>query len=224
MDGSMAPLALRRAVAGALAALCAMTAAGCGNDDSVDQPSPEPVSVASSGGPYVSHFFAVPLSVTLAPELNPASLDTQGLLSWDAAATAEKKMRIWAPVEVYPPGKTDPVAPPADFGAYVETLAAAGAKFTDTKQIQVGGRPATLATATTAAASDDALDGTLGCVVRGDDRVDDCYGVQSDLVLRVAVIDLGDQTLLAAAKVTAAAPDPAFFAAFERMLTTVQFT
>ena len=67
------------------------------------------------------------------------------------------------------------------------------------------------------------LDGSLGCPKRGADQVDGCFGPQPYLLLRLAVIDVGDTTLLAWARMNKDNPDPAFVAMFEQMLTTVRF-
>ena len=67
------------------------------------------------------------------------------------------------------------------------------------------------------------LDGTLGCPEAGADQFDGCFGPQPDLLLRLAIVDVGDQTLLAWARTPKGAPDEAFVEMFEQMLTTVQF-
>ena len=91
-------------------------------------------------------------------------------------------------------------------------------------KITVGGRPATLVDVTTGESNPEGfLDGSLGCPERGADRAEGCFGPQPDLLLRLAVVEAGDATLLAWARMNKDDPDQAFAAMFERMLTTVQF-
>jgi hypothetical protein len=67
------------------------------------------------------------------------------------------------------------------------------------------------------------LDGSLGCPTVGADRVEGCFGVQPDRILRIAVIPVGNSTLLAWARTSKAVPDAAFVAVFETMLKSVRF-
>jgi hypothetical protein len=41
--------------------------------------------------------------------------------------------------------------------------------------------------------------GSFGCPERGADRAEGCYGPQPDLLLRLAVVEVGETTLLAIA-------------------------
>ena len=75
--------------------------------------------------------------------------------------------------------------------AYLRGLSQAGASFTDVQDGLVGGQPATILTAT----ATESLDGSLGCQDEGLDAPD-CYGQQEDLLLRMAVMTVGDKTLL----------------------------
>jgi hypothetical protein len=50
-----------------------------------------------------------------------------------------------------------------------------------------------------------------------------CFGPQPDLLLHLAVVDVGESTLLAWARMNTGNPDPAFAAMFEQMLITVRF-
>ena len=79
------------------------------------------------------------------------------------------------------------------------------------------------ATSTADAGSDGFFDGTLGCPTTGADQADGCYGIQPDLALRLAVIRIGNTTLLAWARTSKANPDETFVAMFERMLKSVRF-
>jgi hypothetical protein len=92
-------------------------------------------------------------------------------------------------------------------------------------KITVDGHPATLMTATSTAAGypQGFFDGTLGCPTTGADQGEGCYGIQPDIVARLAVIPVGNTTLLAWARTSKANPDEAFFAMFEKMLNSVRF-
>jgi hypothetical protein len=91
-------------------------------------------------------------------------------------------------------------------------------------KITVDGHPATLMYVTTSK-PEGFLSGTLGCVIRtaANRHADGCCGTQPDAIQRLAVIDLGQSTLLAWARMNKNNPDPAFIAMFEHMLTTVRF-
>ncbi len=67
------------------------------------------------------------------------------------------------------------------------------------------------------------LDGALGCPKRDADRAEGCFGPQSELLLRLVVVEGGDTPLLAWARTRNDNPDEAFLAMFERMLATVRF-
>jgi hypothetical protein len=173
------------------------------------------------GDRYSTTSFAVPLTVIVEPLLSsPPTSDTTNLLSWDAAASDNEKIRFLIPVELYPPGSSAPQPPPSDYLAYLQGQAGQGGAFTDTSTITVDGRAGTLMTATTS----NSLDGSLGCPVLGADPGEGCYGLQPDLILRIAVIDMGGgTTLLAWARTGVEAPNDEFNAMFERMLANLRF-
>jgi hypothetical protein len=186
-----------------------------------------PASVSpSSSGPvgerYTTTSFAVPLTVSVEPMLSsPPTSDTTNLLSWDAAANGNEKIRFLIPVEVYRPGSSTPQRPPADYLAYLQGQAAQGGQFADISTITVDGHAGTLMTATTTRS----LSGSIGCPVVGADQGEGCYGLQPDLILRIAVIDLGGGTTLVAwARTGSEAPNDEFNAMFERMLANLKFT
>ena len=130
-------------------------------------------------------------------------------------------MRFLVPVNVYAPGDAETTAPPADYLAYLLAQSDHGASFTDRSETTVGGFPATLVTANVA----ESLDGSLGCPAEGI-PAGDCFGLQPDVTLRMAVIDADGTTLLAwlrhtGTEVTEDAT--AEFAAFEEMLASTTF-
>jgi hypothetical protein len=178
------------------------------------------------GERYASTSFAVPLTVIVEPLLKlPPIADTTNLLTWDAAADDNEKIRFLIPVKVYPPlsyGRSgDPEPPPTDYLAYLLGQASYGAEFSDRSTITVDGHAATVMTATTPRS----LNASLGCPELGMDQDDEaCFGLQPQYILRIAVIDMGDgTTLLAWARTGFFAPDKKFNAMFGRMLANLQF-
>jgi hypothetical protein len=170
----------------------------------------------------------LPLTVTVDAALkSPPNPDSRNLLSWDAAASdATNAVRFLVPVELYRPGSSTPEAPPKDYLTYLQGQTKDGAEFSAATRITVDGHPATLMNVTRtidASHPEGFLDGSLGCPRRGADRAEGCFGPQPDLLLRPAVIDVGQTTLLAWARMNKDNPDQAFVGMFERMLTTVRF-
>ena len=152
-----------------------------------------------------------------------ANPDSPNLLSWDSAASdATNAVRFLVPVELYRPGSSTPEAPPKDYLTYLQGQTKDGVEFSKATKITVDGHPAMLMNVTTSR-PEGSLNGSLGCPKRGADQGDGCFGIQPDLILRLAVIDLGKTTLLAWARMNKNNPDPAFVAMFERMITTVRF-
>ena len=215
-----APGVARRSTA-LVAATALLLLGAC--DDEADEPSGDSTVAAAPAGPtYSTTAFVMPFDVTV-PEWLPSDVttDATNFVTWDPQLGEEPAVRFLVPVEVYPPGDTDPTPPPADYLAYLLSQSEHGTTFTDTTETTVGGEPATLVTASTA----DALDGSLGCPAEGLEAAD-CYGVQPELALRIAVVDVGDTTLLVWLR-HSGAPDTddaaQEFAAFEEMLGTVTF-
>lgn len=172
------------------------TVSACGDGSAAHAPASSAARVTASASPvvYTSKAFAVPLTVTVPASLGtrPAQ-DTRTFLTWDTSES--DKVRFLLPVAVYPPGKDDPVKPPGsyqDYLALLRGLADYHAKWRDEVDTTVDGHPATLMTATT----DWSLNGTLGCPEADGDAHDDCYGLQPEYALRVAVIDIGERTPL----------------------------
>lgn len=111
---------------------------------------------------------------------------------------------------------------PPDYLKYLLSLTDAGAHFADQKQITVGGRAATIVTATT----DRSLNGTVGCPELGQ-KPGECFGLQPDLSVRMAVVPFEDKVLLTWLRIDVSA-DPqdtaAKVASFEGMLASLAFT
>jgi hypothetical protein len=164
----------------------------------------------------------MPLTVTVGPLLkSPPTADDANLVSWDAAASANEKVRFLIPVEVYEPGSSTPQASPRHYIEYLQGLAGQGAVFSKVTTIRVGAYSATVMTATTTKS----MDGSLGCAVKGADPSAGCFGLEPEFSLRIAVIEVSpDTTFVAWARTEADAPDPAFDAMFEAMLASVKFS
>jgi hypothetical protein len=171
---------------------------------------------------YASKAFILPLTVTVDASLkSPPNPDSPHLLSWDAASSSANKVRFLVPVNLYRPDSAAPEAPPKHYLSYLQRLTGLGAQLSKETKITVDGHPATLMSATSTTAH--GWDGSLGCPSTGADQAEGCFGIQPDLILRIAVIPVGNTTLLAWARTDKANPDEAFFAMFERMLKSVQF-
>ncbi len=190
----------------ALVAVATLAVTGCGGDDdgadSSSAGSTTTAGEASSSSPaeYSSTAFAVPLTVTVDPALASPPADSPNLLSWDAAAADAdgQAVRFLVPVELYPPGSLAPEAPPEDFVAYLQGPVGERAQISDVTETTIDDRPATLMTLTNDDRPESDLHGALGCPEPGADQGEGCFGVQPDLILRVAVVDVDGTTLLAA--------------------------
>ena len=222
----------RLAAAAFLSASTLLVMAGCSSAASTSGPataspvkaSPAKASPSSPAGQtYASKAFVVPFTVTVGASLkSPPHLDSRNLLFWDAANGSDSKVRFLVPVNVYRPGSPAPEAPPKDYLTYLQGLTSQGAKLSDVTKVTVDGHPATLMSATMT--NDSGLDGSLGCATADPDKAaEGCFGVQPDLILRIAVIPVGNSTLLAWARTNKTFPDPAFLAMFETMLKSVRF-
>ena len=113
-----------------------------------------------------------------------ASTDTVAFLTWDSANLEDLHVRFLLPPVLYRPNKTKPEAPPTDYLTYLRGLTSQGATLADEKTMTVDGHEATLMTLTT----DKSLDGVLECPTASTPAAD-CFGLQPDLTLRIAVID-----------------------------------
>ena len=170
---------------------------------------------------YETVDFVVPFMITV-PSWLPAAatIDWPQFVTWDPATETDPAVRFLVPLNVYPPGATDTAPVPEDYLAYLLDQADHGATFTDMSETSVGGWPATLVTATV----DQSLDGSLGCQEEGL-APDDCFGLQPEFTLRIAVIDAEDTTVLAWLRHNnSGTGDTATeFSEFEQMLRTVEF-
>jgi hypothetical protein len=200
----------------------ALALGACGGDPKDAEAVGASSTTASQGSSYSTQAFILPFDV-IVPDLFPteATTDTANFVTWETATASDPAVRFLVPVDVYVPGETEATPPPADYLTYLLGQSEDGATFTDQSETTVDGMPATLVTATV----EDSLDGSLGCPAE-DVVADECYGLQPDVTLRMAVIDAGDSTLLAwlrHAGTEETGDATGEFAAFEDMLATVSF-
>ena len=75
------------------------------------------------------------------------------------------------------------------------------------------------------ATTDTSVDGSLGCQDEGM-TAGDCWGLQPDVIVRIAVIPTGDKTMLVWLRGNALAPEEysAHLASFEQMLASIRFS
>ena len=151
----------------------------------------DPGDAGAAGASYTSTSLVIPFEVAL-PEWLPAepSAVLPNFVTWEAT-DVDRGVRFLAPLSVYPPGSDEPAPVPDDYLTYLLGQAEHGAEFADVVETNVDGHPATVLTATVP----DSLDGSLGC--QADDlSAADCFGLQPDVIIRMAVIDVDGQTLL----------------------------
>jgi hypothetical protein len=225
----MVPTPHRRTVMVVLCGLALLAVSGCGGGATTSTPPKASTTAASSaaGQTYSSRAFVLPLTVTVDAALkSPPNPDSHNLLSWNAAASKDKWVRFLVPVNLYRPGSSTPEAVPKDYLKYLQGQTKDNVEFSDMTKIAVGGHPATLMTATSTLDANHQqgfVDGSLGCPTDYADHSEGCYGIQPQGIIRLAVIDVGGTTLLAWARTAKDNPDKAFYAMFERMLTSVRF-
>jgi hypothetical protein len=200
----------------------ALALGACGSDSQDAAPADATTTTAPQGASYSTEAFVLPFDVTV-PAMFPAeaTTDTANFVTWETASEDDPAVRFLVPVNVYVPGDTEPTQPPADYLTYLLGQSEDGATFSDQDETTVDGFPATLVTAGVT----DSLDGSLGCPAE-DVAADECYGLQPERTLRMAVIDTGDTTLLAWLRHTGTAESgdaTGEFTAFEDMLASISF-
>jgi hypothetical protein len=212
-------------------AVALIAGSACGSDTGSSSPDDSPAAptavastvvaeVLESAPTYNSKAFSMPFDITVPTWLATEPDDEQpNFVTWKSS-DVDRAVRFLIPVNVYPPGGTGTAPPPEDYIAYLLSQADHGAHFADTVETTVDGRPATIVTATV----DESLDGSLGCPTEGM-KASDCFGLQPDLVLRLAVIDTGDRPLLVWLRNTTSATDSQTneVESFETMLASIRF-
>lgn len=170
---------------------------------------------------YSSKAFVVPFDVS-PPTWQPTapSVDESNFVTW-VSPDDTRAVRFMVPVNVYPPGGTGTTPPPRDYLTYLLAQKDHGAQFADVTEAHVGDRPATIVTATAV----DSHDGWIGCP-RAGMAAGDCFGLQPEFVLRIAVIDFADKTLLIWLRLPRSMGVNNMtteIKSFEKMLTSVRF-
>jgi hypothetical protein len=198
----------------------ALAACGGGSDSSTASKPATPASTAATT--YASKGFVLPFDATPPAWLSTTPpVELPNFVTWETK-DATRAVRFLVPVNVYRPGGTATTATPQDYLAYLLGQAKHGGRFTDVAKTSVGDRQATIVTATTSKK----LDGSLGCPKAGM-AAGDCYGLQPDLVLRIAVVTVGDKTLLVWLRTShnATVEDRTTAStSFEQMLASVRFS
>jgi len=221
-EGMIASSRTAQAVFITLVTSVGLALGACGGDSRDAEADDANSTTAPQGGSYSTQAFIMPFDVVV-PDLLPteATTDTANFVTWETGTEGAPAVRFLLPVDVYVPGDTEASPPPDDYLTYLLGQSEDGATFSDQSETMVDGLPATLVTATV----EDKLDGSLGCPA-DDVAADECYGLQPDLTVRMAVIDAGDSTLLAWLRHSGTEEDgdaTGEFAAFEDMLASVSF-
>jgi hypothetical protein len=171
-----------------------------------------------SGSSFETTRFVLPFEVTLPAWLPSApNAEESHFVTWDAT-DADRAVRVLAPVNVYAPGSSATSPVPSDYLAYLLSQAEHGGHFAGRLDTKIGGKPATILTATT----DESLDGSIGCQEEGM-AAGECFGLQPEMSLRLAVIDAGEQPVLIWLRSTAGVDATQAIADFDKMLATIQF-
>ena len=202
-----------------MGALVLIAAAACAGSSTATE-SPTEVATTDTRR-YQSQQFLTPVEVTV-PAWLPAvpDADEPNFLTWIGRDESfDRAVRFLVPVNVYEPGSAAATSPPDDYLGYLRGQVADGVRLADETTTSVDGMPATIMTATTVAS----LDGSLGCPA-ADVPAPDCFGLQTGMTMRIAVIEVDDATLVAWGRTTEGSTDAAdVFADFEQMLGSLRF-
>lgn len=209
---------------GTLLALAVLvSSAACGGDDEPDAPAAAASAEAGTAPPsaFASSAFSVPLELSALPTWLPErpAEEAANFLTWTGEGEwIERAVRFLVPVSVYPPGSASTAPVPQDYLGFLRGQTQFGARFSDETALTIDGHSATVMTATTSTS----LDGGLGCPEDGI-AASDCYGVQPNLALRMAVVEVDSRTLLAWTRAAEGADNTEQFADFETMLAGLRF-
>ena len=218
----------RRCSATVAAIATLLTLSGCGGaGNHIGQGS-----TSASASSYSTKAFNTPLTVTV-PTLFGAKpvTDDKHLLTW--VGQNDTRIRFFLPASVYPYIYTrqkrtaypTPIDPPRDYVQYLMKHARLGVKIDDVVKTRVGGRSATLmsvALPQPSWATEEGLDGSLGCPEKGMEPSEECFGIQLGGPIRLAVINVNGNTLLAWAG-TSEKAGPSIAKTFDQVLRTVRF-
>jgi hypothetical protein len=201
---------------GALALGLSLLTAGC----SATSAAPVSSSTPTAENTYSSDGFAVPFTVTVSALVAPDPIDPgHEQVTWESEANSNDRIRLVAPVRVFPPGSDTAIDPPTDYAAYLTGLADAGVDIADQSTVSVDGQDVPMFTVT----GTEDINGSIGCTANVEKDEDDCFGIHPEYLLRVAVIPVDDVTVLAWARTDATEPNLDLVSSFESMLGTLHF-
>jgi hypothetical protein len=141
---------------------------------------------------YSTTTFVIPFDVVLPPWLATKPSATQSnFVTWESKDRS-RAVRFMSPVSVFRPGEAKPSSVPRNYLSYLLGQRRVGAQFTDKEPVDVDNKLGTVLNATTSKK----LDGSVGCQKKGL-SAGDCYGLQRDVIVRIVVVDVHGQTLLA---------------------------
>lgn len=188
------PAARAAAVLATALVSCAVLTA-CGSNEPTTTPgdrgsAPAPPEATS----FATQHLGVPLDLRLPDWVDPkAEQDTAHFVTFHGK-DSDLAVRVLLPADVFFPGSTTRGPVPADYEDYVAYLQGQekdGAHLDDRTTTTVDGHDTTVMTAT----SDRELNGSLGC--QSDTTpADECFGLQPEYLLRIAVVDTDHGPLL----------------------------
>jgi hypothetical protein len=178
----------------------------------------EPGRPTAAEASYGSTSFVMPFEVMLPEWVARAPVtEKPNLVTWEGAEV-DRAIRFLVPGVVYPPGETAPTPVPDDYLDYLLAQSDHGAVFEDVVETTVDGLSATIVTATTPRNLVD----SIGCTEENN-MVTDCFGLLSDLILRIAVLDTANGPLLVWVRDTRGATGEPEYDTFDAMLSSLHF-
>jgi hypothetical protein len=166
--------------------------AACAGGSSPTTPATSATTAAAPAGPtYSTKYFTTPVDVTVPSWLEPTPTDDTAHFVTFGSSDGNRALRLLSPVVVYPPGSSAAAPIPKDYLSYLLGQAANGGHLAERVDTTVDGHRAAVLTATT----DQSIDGSLGCPDTGVSAAD-CFGLQPEFVLRLAVITTDHGPLL----------------------------
>ncbi len=181
-----------------MAAACSSSKPDASASSTTTQPS---TTTAPATFDYSTRYLDPPLDLILPDFLDKKpSEETAHFVTW-GAPDGSVAVRVLRPVAVYTPGSTTTSPVPTDYVTYLLGLTAHGAHFEDRVDTKVDGHDATIVSGTT----DESIDGSMGCPETGM-TAGDCFGLQPEFALRLAVIATDKGPLLIWLRSNADAP------------------
>ena len=188
--------------------------------DTAAAPSAAPSATSSTAAGYATRAFGTPIDFVV-PAFVPAepAEESDHFMTW-VADDNSVAIRFLQPVVVYAPGSSTTSSVPPDYVGYLLGQTDHGATFADRADITVDGHKTTVVTATTG----QSIDGSLGCPDTGI-TADDCFGLQPEYSLRLAVVTTDSGPLLIWLRTGAEVTDDVAAAKdrFEQVLAGVRF-